>query len=425
MIIKKWNATDNEWTPLSPQVTYTDIVDSVTETTPEPIFDGGKLRATYLPDFVFGGMRFQDSLPTSNLGYSTFTSRLHTTWLAHGQDSLNGMIGKYYIAEGDITVQVPNPSTQVQTEGSGTTSDPTRYWLYDSINHELEEDEDPGDFNIEHGDWLVITGVSGAGTSTSDPYVVEFAVINNTYQKASYYVSGITKLGSNTTQTVSANSVSAIASRTYAIQNNSDNRLVVNVPWTDNTFRGVVVGSSTMNGSDTLSLQAGTNVSINEGTSSGGSQVFTFNSTDTQREIKLGGTQKIASTATTALDFVAGDNMTISENNGAFTFDSEHPTISAHGGLTASSRTYVTSLTLDSFGHITGIGTGTETVTDTTYTAGNGIALNGSNQFSVTGGIGLTTEASGLKMTYPIYHGDTLPDLSSITGVDNVIGFEW
>lgn len=52
-------------------------------------------------------------------------------------------------------------------------------------------------------------------------------------------VLGNVKLGSDTTQTVAAASVSATADRTYAIQTNSSGQLVVNVPW---------VGSEVVNG---------------------------------------------------------------------------------------------------------------------------------------------------------------------------------
>lgn len=56
-----------------------------------------------------------------------------------------------------------------------------------------------------------------------------------TYNMMTATTLGLGKLEDNTTQTVAANSVSSTASRTYGIQKNSSNQLVVNVPWTDST----------------------------------------------------------------------------------------------------------------------------------------------------------------------------------------------
>lgn len=56
-----------------------------------------------------------------------------------------------------------------------------------------------------------------------------------TLPTATASVLGGIKLGSGTAQTVAANSVTATASRTYAIQLNSSSQAVVNVPWIEDT----------------------------------------------------------------------------------------------------------------------------------------------------------------------------------------------
>lgn len=58
---------------------------------------------------------------------------------------------------------------------------------------------------------------------------------NTTYTlpTATSTILGGTKLGSDTTQSVAANAVSATASRTYAVQTNGSGQMVVNVPWVD------------------------------------------------------------------------------------------------------------------------------------------------------------------------------------------------
>ena len=88
--------------------------------------------------------------------------------------------------------------------------------------------------------------------------------------------------------------------------------------------------------------------------------------------IELGNTytagQGIALDASNEFTVAAGSGLT-QETNGL-----AHSDTSSQASLTASSRTYVTGVTLDTFGHVTGLTTATETVTDTTYSAtGNGL----------------------------------------------------
>lgn len=79
-----------------------------------------------------------------------------------------------------------------------------------------------------------------------------------------------------------------------------------------------------------------------------------------------------------------------------------HADTSSASNLSASGRRYVTGLTFDAYGHVTGYTTGTETVvntdTNTTYSAGNGIGLSGTT-FSVAAGNGLSQTTTGLAMS--------------------------
>ncbi len=59
-----------------------------------------------------------------------------------------------------------------------------------------------------------------------------------------------------------------------------------------------------------------------------------------------------------------------------------HSDTSSQGSVNNSGRTYIQDITLDTYGHITGLSSATETVTDTTYSAGAGLDLSGTT-FSV------------------------------------------
>ena len=314
MIIKKWNDTSNAWVELYPKTKASELYASDGTT---GIFDSDtKVKAAYLPDFVFGGLQFKSAIGSQS--DSSFATNLDSVYQDFGTDSLSGMIGKYFIATTDFTLQT------FQATQAGSTG---RYYEID-FNNETEEDTPANtDVDLEHGDWIVIQSVSGSGTY-ANPYSVSLSIVNNTYQSATAGSRGIVKLGSGTAQSVAANSVTSESARTYAIQNNGSGQLVVNVPWndtnttysaatssalglikvgftsdnsareyavqldgdneayvsvpwTDNTFRGVQVGSTTMNGSDTFSLQMGSNMSLSAGSSSGGVQQFTISATNT------------------------------------------------------------------------------------------------------------------------------------------------
>ena len=69
---------------------------------------------------------------------------------------------------------------------------------------------------------------------------------NTTYSMMTASTLGLGKLEDNTTQTVAANTVSATAGRTYGIQKNSSTQLVVNVPWSDTNTTYSAATTSTL-----------------------------------------------------------------------------------------------------------------------------------------------------------------------------------
>ena len=86
--------------------------------------------------------------------------------------------------------------------------------------------------------------------------------------------------------------------------------------------------------------------------------------------------------ASVANALTVGSGLTLSSGttyNGSAALTISHTDTSSAANLAASGRTYVTGLTFDTFGHVTGYTTGTETVVDTntTYTNGTGLTLTG------------------------------------------------
>lgn len=91
-------------------------------------------------------------------------------------------------------------------------------------------------------------------------------------------VLGGAKLKYNTTQTVAANTVSTTVNRTYAVQKNSDDQLVVNVPWHDNNDNTTYTFKNGTDGSFTVTPSGGTAQTVKIGTPANATHASTADS---------------------------------------------------------------------------------------------------------------------------------------------------
>lgn len=88
--------------------------------------------------------------------------------------------------------------------------------------------------NVQISDWNVISATDTTYTAGTNIQInwTTISATDTTYSAATSSAAGIVKLGSDTVQNVNANAVSGTVDRTYAIQTDSNWKMVVNVPWT-------------------------------------------------------------------------------------------------------------------------------------------------------------------------------------------------
>jgi hypothetical protein len=235
MIIKKWNGTSFD--ELYPKTKASMLYAADGTTT---IFDSNtKLKPAHLPDMVFDSLFFASDISASGNLWDVANQTI-TNLSVYYSRSPKGM---YFVATSTITL-TSNPITP---EVSGS--------LYYTTNIFPGEEGsvNPATVTLEPGDWIVVSRFEGEGTS-SNPYSFYFAVINNTYENATSSAPGIVKYFSNTVQSDTPNTVSDTVGRTYGIQTNGNNQMVVNVPWTDTLYVHPTYTYGTPTASDTTTL---------------------------------------------------------------------------------------------------------------------------------------------------------------------------
>ena len=114
------------------------------------------------------------------------------------------------------------------------------------------------------------------------------------------------------------------------------------------------------------------------------------------------------------ITLVQGSNVTLTRTGDEITIASAHPAVSAATSVNNSGRTYIQDVTLDSYGHVTGLVSATETVTDTntTYSIKAATATGGANLDLDAGGSGSGTDsvkfANGANVTIAYTDANTI-----------------
>jgi len=237
-----------------------------------------------------------------------------------------------------------------------------------------------------------------------------------------------------------------------------------------NTFRAVRTTSgetgTSLGSTETLHLIAGTNVSINE---SGGE--VTISSTDTNtntfRNVTAGG-NTLGSTE--SLDFIAGSNVSISESGGNITISStdtntdtnttysagsglslsgttfSHTDTSSAGSVNNSGNTVIQDVTLDTYGHVTGLTSKALSIPSSAdiigeFSAGDGIEItddgeisstvtNTNTTYSADGNYGMTLSGTAFRLENDRRRNSTSTDIYTgnthdYTFYDASVGIRW
>ena len=415
-----WNIKDGDTTQYS--VTSGDTL---------TIASGGGITSNFTADDVLTISHNNTSsvanLSKNNSGYTFIQD------LAFAFDTYGHVTGA---TAGTGTVTVNNGTTTV-TAGGGISLGGDINWSADQAGNST--------FSVSHADTSAQASVNNSGNSfiqdiTLDTYGHITSIGTGTVSIGNGQIDGRTSglglSGSmdatanqsvNSTFTVTSNATTASTASTIAYRDTAGDihaRLFrseydatnANIGYmmtqvntgTDNYMRPstpaqVRAALNVANGATNTTAPNNGTLTLSSGSGMSGSGTFTAdqagNTTVTYTNTDKGSSQNIfkninPSTGDTAVADINNDTLYLN-GGGAITVTGtagdtiaiSHSDTSTQASVNNSGRTYIQDITLDTYGHITGISSATETVvntdTNTTYTAGNGLDLSASNEFSL------------------------------------------
>ena len=387
MIIRKWNGTDT-WVAQSVETDLRSLKTTnaklgSTVESDYPFTAAGKLKEAHLPDFVFGGMRFQEVL--SSPSSSTIGTKLLGLITTYGSE--DAAIGSYFIAGDDHN-----------WSSTGSANNGITYISWSAQNP--NEEDATTSLNAEKGDWIVVSSVSGAGDSSGDPYAFKLSVINNTYALATGSADGI----------MSSSDFTKLA----GIATGANLYVHPSHPGDDiNLDTGALTGATVISDLD-FNITSDTSGHITDANASYATRTLTL--------ANLGYTG-----ATDANNYVhpthPGDDFSIDTGalTGAYVISDLdiNVTSDSSGHITDANATVATrQLTLSDLGY-TAPGNGTHTISGTTdqvtiATSGGAFTANKSS-----------TTTTTLSLSYPVYYEDTEGALPTSNVPNDAIGFEY
>lgn len=389
---------DGGYLPDSAKTNATDLVVDVTALTPVSVFEGSgstlKIKPAYLPNSVFDSLYFFTTAGATQPAVTNLTTLASNAFIdaaAIGRSPLG-----YYWVQGSSAAALfaANPTGTELVAGK----------YYKTIWGPAEENEYSPitSVELEIGDWLLISKISGIGTgdgsSAANAIVVTFAVVNNTYELMVGATSSVAGAPGLVPGPGTANRLQFLrGDGAWATPTDTNTTYTISTLNGDDSYSEKIRLASSASVNDDVAIAVGaTQLTQRLGTLQSNTTVLITNTAGLLVGQLVTGTGIPANTLITSIvadTSISISNAATSSGNQTLTFSTfgltieqasdvitvKHADTSSASDLAASGRRYVTGLTFDTFGHVIGYTTATETVTDTnTATAADDI-LDGSN----------------------------------------------